>query len=207
MIRVHHLRYSRSTRVIWLLEELGEPYELVSYDRDARTMRAPPELRDVHSLGKAPVIEDGGRTIAESGAIIEYLIATYGRGRLGPAPGHSNWPAYIEWLHFGEGTAMLGLIIGLFADGGRIQIYGEESRELALSRIENVVKEQDYLVGGDLTGADIQIFYVLDFAIAFDKLGDRPALTAYHKRLTERPAFRRAIEKGGPVMLPRRKQA
>src|ERR1700761_2765614 len=99
MLTVHHLRFSRSTRILWLLEEIGQPYELVCYDRDPKTWRSPPELKTIHPLGKAPVIEDDGLVIAESGAIIDYLIARYADGRLGPAPGDRLWPAVNEWLH------------------------------------------------------------------------------------------------------------
>lgn len=208
MITVHHLTFSRSTRILWLLEEMGEPYNLVTWHRDAKTMRAPQAMRNVHPLGKAPTIVDGERVIAESGAIIEYLVATYGAGRFGPAPGEPDWPVYLEWLHFAESSAMLGIIMRMM--GGRDGLprhaaaYADESIDLALSAIEHALENRDYLVGNALTGADVQIQYVVESAIHFGLLGERPALTAYNDRLMSRPAYLRAVEKGGPAMLPRR---
>ncbi|MDO7842107.1 glutathione S-transferase family protein [Sphingomonas immobilis] len=207
MITVHHLTYSRSTRILWLLEEMGEPYEMVTWHRDAK-MRAPHEMRKVHPLGKGPTIEDGERVIAESGAIIEYLVATYGKGRFGPAAGDADWPAYLEWLHFGESSAMLGIIMRML--GGRdglpkhARAYADESIDLAMSSLETALERRDFLVGNALTGADVQIQYVIETAIALGLLGERPVLIAYNDRLTARPAYVRAIEKGGPTMLPRR---
>ena len=113
MITVHHLNNSRSQRVLWLLEELGVPYEIKRYMRDSQTMLAPPELRAVHPLGKSPVITDGGNTIAESGAIIEYLVERYGGGRLIPAAGSPERLRYTYWLHFAEGSAMTPLLLEL----------------------------------------------------------------------------------------------
>src|SRR3954469_8541051 len=111
VIKIHHLNHSRSTRVIWLMEELNEPYEIVQHMRDPKTFRSPQTLERVHPLGKAPVIEDGALMLAESGAIIEYLVSTYGRGKLAPAPGGSSWARYIELLHFAEGSAMFPLLV------------------------------------------------------------------------------------------------
>src|ERR1700710_3325718 len=114
MITVHHLNNSRSQRVLWLLEELGQPYEIVHYQRDSKTMLAPPELMAVHPLGKSPVITDGDVRIAESGAIVDYLIRTYGKGRLMPASGSAEFEVYHEWLHYSEGSAMLPLMLNLY---------------------------------------------------------------------------------------------
>lgn len=207
MITVHHLEHSRSTRILWLLEELEQPYEMVRYARD-QTMRAPASMKAVHPLGRAPVIEDDGRVIAESGAVIEYLVATYGAGRLGPVQGTAGWPAYIEWLHFGEGTAMTGIMLKLIGGSGlpdRAKAYAEESLSGAMALIESALDGHDFLVGDTLTGADIQIQYVIDFAINMGLLAARPVLQAYQARLTVREAYRRAIDKGGPVALPRRR--
>lgn len=206
MIVCHHLRYSRSTRVLWLLEELGLPYERVDYDRDPRTFRRPPELAAVHPLGKAPVIADDGILIAESGAIIEYLIERYGKGRLAPAPGHPDRAAYLEWLHFAEGTAMLGFIMGLFGAGmpERAAAYASESRSLALVALDQALGDREYLVGDTLTGADINNYYVVAIAQARAMLADFPRLAAYHARLVARPALQKALEVGGPVTPPGR---
>jgi glutathione S-transferase len=208
MIRVHHLRYSRSTRLLWALEELGIPYELIEYDRNPRTMRAPAELAIAHPLGKAPVLEDGDIVIAESGAAMEYLIATHGGGRLGPAQGTPDWPAYIEWLHFAEGTAMLGLIMRLM-DGYEplprpARYYADDSIDRALNHIEHALAGGGWLVGQEMTGADIQIGYVVDFADSLGLLEDRPTLRAYRERLLATESLQRAIARGGPMQLPAR---
>lgn len=208
MIIVHHLTHSRSTRILWLLEEMGEPYEIITYHRDPRTMRAPPEMRAVHPLGKAPAITDGDQVIAESGAIIEYLVAIYGKGHFGPAVGDRDWPTYLEWLHFGESSAMLGIIMRMLEGRDGLpkyaKLYADESIDLAFSLLEKSLEGREFLVGNTLSGADVQIQYVIETAISLDLLGDRPGLIAYNDRLTSRPAYRRAIEKGGPVALPRR---
>ncbi|MET0375558.1 MAG: glutathione S-transferase family protein [Rhizorhabdus sp.] len=208
MIIVHHLTHSRSNRILWLLEEMGQPYEMVTWHRDPATFRAPQAMRDIHPLGKAPTIVDDGHVIAESGAIIEYLVATYGKGRFGPVQGHPDWSRYLEWLHFGESSAMLGIIMRM--TGGREGLpryaaaYADQSIDLALSSIETALAGREFLVGDTLTGADVQIQYVVETAIALNVLGDRPVLAAYNAHLTRRPAYVRAVEKGGPVMLPRR---
>lgn len=204
MIKVHHLQYSRSTRILWLLEELGLPYEMAFYERDPKTMRRPDALKAIHPLGKAPVIEEDGIVIAESGAIVEYIIQRHGGGRLAPAVADPLWPRYIEWMHFAEGSAMLGPIVTMTSRGEGIGApYGKESTELALGFIDAGLDGQQFLVGDELTGADIQIFYVLDFARSMNLLGERRNIPAYLERLEARPALRRAIEKGGPVSLPR----
>jgi glutathione S-transferase len=210
MITVHHLEYSRSTRILWLLEELGEPYNMVRYQRDPKTMRSPDALKAVHPLGKSPLIEEDGRMIVESGAIIEYLVNRYGLGRLGPKPDDPQWLTYIEWLHFAEGTAMLGPILSMLgrdAVSSRAQNFGNESTSLALSHIERGLAGREYLVGNALTGADVQILFVVDLAFNMGLLGDRPTLIDYRQRLTQRPAYLRAIEKGGPTTLPRLRPA
>ena len=206
MIVVHHLRYSRSTRILWLLEELGLPYEVVAYDRNPATFRRPPELAAIHPLGKAPVIVDDGQLIAESGAIIEYLIERYGEGRLAPAPGHPDRAAYLEWLHFAEGTAMLGFIMGLFGAGlpEMAAAYAGESRGLALTALDTVLGDRDFLVGDALTGADINNYYVVAIAEARGMLEDYRRLKAYRARLVARPGLQRALEVGGPVTPPSR---
>lgn len=206
MIRVHHLNYSRSTRILWLLEELGQPYEIVPYARDPQTLRAPAALEKIHPLGKAPVIEDGTTIIAESGAIIEYLVATYDDGKLGPRPGTPGWAAYIEWLHYAEGSAMaplLVLLIGKLTGGAPSAMDGFFTPEAkkALDYIAAGVKD-GYLLGDKFSAADVQMFYVVEAANMIEMLGAYPALQAYMKRLSERLAYQRAIERGGPVALP-----
>jgi glutathione S-transferase len=206
MIRVHHLNDSRSQRILWLLEELELPHEIVPYQRDAKTRLAPPELKAVHPLGKSPVIEDGAVKIAESGAIVEYLIARYGKGRLGPSPESAEWPAYIEWLHYAEGSAMLPLMLHLYVmrlrDAGaplHPRILGEIDNHLAY--IAGALGERSFLVGDALTGADVEMIFVFETARAFGKLAAYPNLSAYLDRLHERAAWKRAVERGGAYSL------
>jgi len=204
MLKVHHLNNSRSQRILWLLEELGTPYEIVKYQRMAPLPMAPPELKQVHPLGKSPVITDGARTIAESGAIVEYVIDTYGNGRLKPARGTDDYLKYIEWMHYAEGSAMLPLLLALYAgflgDGAApLQPYIADQIANHLSYMENALQGRDFFVGKDLTGADIQLLFVLE--AAGDRLAPYPALSAYRDRMHARPAYKRGIEKGGPYQL------
>jgi len=205
MIKVHHLNYSRSTRILWLLEELDLPYEIVPYSRDPRTFRAPDSLKGVHPLGKAPVIEDGDLVLAESGAIVEYVVARYGGGRLAPAAETPEWAAYIEWLHYAEGSAMLPIMIHLMGaltggNGGLGAFAAPEIRH-ALAYIAGAVQPTGYLLAA-FSAADVQMFYVIEAARMGGLLTDFPALTAYLERLETRPAFQAALDKGGPVALP-----
>jgi len=205
MIKVHHLNYSRSTRILWLLEELDLPYEIVPYSRDPRTFRAPDSLKGVHPLGKAPVIEDGDLVLAESGAIVEYVVARYGGGRLAPAAETPEWAAYIEWLHYAEGSAMFPILTQLLGSmsgglGGLGDFVGPEIQK-TLAFVAGAVQPSGYLLA-EFGAADIQMFYVIEAARMGGMLTDFPALTAYLERLEARPAFRTALEKGGPVALP-----
>lgn len=206
MIKVHHLNDSRSQRILWLLEELGTPYEIVRYQRNEKTRLAPPELKAVHPLGKSPVLEDGAVKIAESGAIVEYLIATHGQGRFAPAPGSPARTAYIEWLHYAEGSAMLPLMLNLYVmrlgDAGaplHPRIQGEIDNHLAY--IASSLGERAFLVGDELTGADVQISFVCEVARAFGKLQAHANLSAYLDRMHGREPWKRALEKGGAYTL------
>jgi len=204
MLTVHHLNNSRSQRILWLLEELGTPYEIVKYQRMAPMPLAPPELKQVHPLGKSPVITDGTRTIAESGAIVEYILDTYGKGRMRPAPGTDDHLRYVELIHYAEGSAMLPLLLALFAgilgDGGApLQPYIDAQIANQLSYMEGLLGDRKFFVGNDLTGADIQLLFVLE--AAGERLAPYPALTAYRDRMHARPAYQRGIEKGGPYQL------
>ena len=208
MIKVHHLNESRSQRILWFLEELEAPYELVKYERNAQTRLAPPELKSVHPLGKSPVLEDGNLTLAESGAIVEYLGATYGQGRFARRPGDADWAGYIEWLHYAEGSAMLPLMLQLYV--GRLgeagaplhpRIEGEIKNQL--DYVSGALGDRGFLLGEALTGADIQISFVLEVARAFGKLQSYANLSAYLDRLHERPAWRIALDKGGAYLMGR----
>jgi len=204
MLTVHHLNNSRSQRILWLLEELGTPYEIVKYQRMEPIPLAPPELREVHPLGKSPVITDGGRTMAESGAIVEYLIDTYGKGRMKPKAGTDDYWRYVEWMHYAEGSGMLPLLLALYAgllgDGAAL-LRPRIDSEIAnnLSYMEAGLDGRQFFVGNDLTGADIQLLFVLE--AAGSRLEPYPALVAYRDRMHARPAYKRGIDKGGPYQL------
>lgn len=204
MLKIHHLNNSRSQRILWLLEELGTPYEIIFYQRMQPVPLAPPDLKQVHPLGKSPVLEDNGKVIAESGAEIEYLIDTYGKGRLKPKHGTDEYWQYIEWIHFAEGSAMLPLLLALYTG-----MLGEAAAPLKprvdseianhLSYMESKLGTREFFVGKDLTGADIQLLFVLEAAGA--RLTPYPSLVKYRARMQDRPAYKRGIEKGGPYQL------
>ena len=204
MIVVHHLNNSRSQRIVWLLEELGMPYRIEHYRRDPKTNLAPPELRAVHPLGKAPVIQDGELTVSESGAIIGYLQDRYGNGRFMPQKGTTERVRYLEWMHFAEGTLMLHLAARMYL--GRItgephpvrdrvdRMLGEE-----LDYVESELGHNAHLAGAEFTGADVQMTFPLEFAAFYGLVAERhPRTRDYLARMQARPAYRRAIEKGGP---------
>ena len=204
MLTVHHLNNSRSQRILWLLEELGTPYEIKKYQRMSPMPLAPPELKEVHPLGKSPVITDGGKTIAESGAIVEYVIDTYGTGRLKPKPGTDDYWRYVEWMHFAEGSAMLPLLMALYStllgDGAAMlkpRIDSEIDNHLAY--MERGLGDRQFFVGNELTGADVQLIFVCE--AAGSRLAPYPKLVAYRDRIHARPAYQRSIEKGGPYQL------
>jgi glutathione S-transferase len=205
MIQVHHLDESRSQRILWLLEELDVPYEVVAYHRE-KTRLAPASLKAVHPLGKSPVLEDGPVKLAESGAIVDYLIATYGKGRLAPTIGTPAWITYVEWLHYAEGSAILPLMLNLYV--GFLREKGEAlhpriASEIAnhLGYVESSLGGQSFLMGEQLTGADIQMSFVCESARAMGKLAAYPTLSAYLDRLHARDAWQRALARGGPYKL------
>jgi len=202
MLTLHHLNDSRSQRVLWLLEELGTPYEIVRYQRDATTRLAPPELTMVHPLGKSPVITDGDFTIAESGAIVDYLIRHYGNGAMMPALGSRDYETYNEWLHYSEGSAMLPLLLHLYVSRLKeagAPLHPRIDSEIAnhLGYVEGALQGREFFVGSALTGADIQMSFVGEMAKVFNKLAPYPNLAAWLSRMHARPAFQRSVEKGG----------
>jgi glutathione S-transferase len=202
MLTLHHLNDSRSQRILWLLEELGVPYEMKRYQRDARTRLAPPELAAIHPLGKSPVITDGDLRIAESGAIVDYLIRHYGGGKMMPATGTPDYEAYIEWLHYAEGSAMLPLMLNLYVsrlkEAGQ-PLHGRVDSEIAnhLGYVDGALKGREFFVGQSLTGADIQMSFVGEMAEMFERCGRFSNLRDWLARMHARPAFQRSIEKGG----------
>ena len=202
MIVVHHLNNSRSQRILWLLEELGTPYEIKFYQRDATTNLAPPELKGVHPLGKSPVVSDGELRIAESGAAVDYLIRKYGGGRFMPAPGTTEHERYLEWLHYAEGSAMLPLMLNLYTmrlGEAAAPLKGRIDSEIDnhLGYVEASLNGHPFLLGSEFTGADVQMSFVGEVGRAFGRLAAMPNLTAWVERLHARPAFKTALEKGG----------
>jgi len=206
MITVHHLNNSRSQRILWLLEELGVDYEIVSYQRDATTSLAPESLKEVHPLGKSPVVTDGDRTVAESGAIVEYLIRKYGRDRLMPDEDTPEFISYLHWMHYAEGSAMLPVMLSLY-----LMRLGEAGKPLH-PRIESEVAnhfgymndalgQRDFFVGNALSGADFQLTFALEAAKSLGLLSGFENLVRYLGKMHERPAYRRGIERGGQYDL------
>ena len=223
MITVHHLNNSRSQRILWLLEELGVPYELKRYARDPQTMLAPAALRAVHPLGKSPVITDGGETVAESGAIVEYLVGRYGNGRLAPAPDAPERLRYTYWLHYAEGSAMPPLLLKLIFErmpkgkmpglmrplvrriAGRVQsAFVDPQIKLHLDYLESELGRSAWFAGNEFTAADIQMSFPVEAAAARGGLdATRPKLWSWLERIHARPAYRRALDNGGRYELMR----
>ena len=223
MIIVHHLNNSRSQRVLWLLEELGISYEVKRYERDPATMLAPASLRAVHPLGKSPVVTDGDITIAESGAIVEYLAARYGDGTLVPPAGTPARLRYTYWLHYAEGSAMPPLLLKLVF--GRVETapmpffvkpvaraivaramssFINPQLRLHLDYMESELGKSTWFAGDAFTAADIQMSFPLEAAASRGGLdAARPKLMAFLERIHARPAYRKALERGGPYELLR----
>ena len=219
MITVHHLNNSRSQRVLWLLEELGLPYEIKKYQRDAQTMLAPPELTQVHPLGKSPVITDGSVTVAETGAIVEYVLETHGAGRLQPARGTPDARRFSYWLHFAEGSAMPPLLLKLIFDrigsgqgmpffvkpiakgiAGKVKgLMVEPNLKRQLDFMEAELGRSAWFAGPEFSAADIMMSFPVEAAHQRAGLdASRPRLMAWLKQIHARPAYRKALERGGP---------
>ncbi|HEX6865870.1 MAG TPA: glutathione S-transferase [Caulobacteraceae bacterium] len=208
MIVVHHLNESRSQRILWLLEELGLDYEIRKYERDPATRLAPAELKAVHPLGKSPVISDGDRVIHESGAIIDYIIRWHGGGRLAPEPDKAAYDEYQMWLHYAEGSAMLPLMLFMYVmrlGDAAAPLHPRIESEIAnhLGYIDQSLSGKPFLLGEELSGADIQMSFIPEVAKAFGKLPAYPNMAAWIERLHARPAWQTALEKGGPYALGR----
>ena len=218
MITVHHLEHSRSQRVLWLLEELELPYQIQHYKRDPKTSLAPPELRRVHPLGKSPVISDGEHTVAESGAIIEYLVERHGHGRLRPPAGSDDRLRYTSWLHFAEGSAMTPLLLTLVFDkvksapmpffakpiargiaGQVMSGFVTPNLKSQLDFMEAELQQRPWFAGNEFSAADVQMSFPLEAAAQRAGLdASRPRLMDFLKRIHARPAYQRALQRGGP---------
>ena len=204
-IIVHHLENSRSQRILWMLEELGLPYEIKRYERNKQTMLAPPELRQVHPLGKSPVIEDtdAGRVIAETGAIAEYLVEQ-ADGKLGPLAHRDSVLRYRQFLHYAEGSMMPPLLLLLVV--GRIPLFGRKALkriqpmvDVHLDYVESELASRPWFAGDEITAADIMMSFPLEAARSRAGLNaSRPATIAWLDKIHARPAYRTALEKGGP---------
>jgi glutathione S-transferase len=220
MITVHHLNNSRSQRILWLLEELGVPYEVRRYQRDAKTSLAPAELLKVHPLGKSPVITDGDLTVAESGAIVEYLVERYGKGAMVPAAGSPEKLRYTYWLHFAEGTAMPPMVMKLvfnriehakmpfFAKPVAKGIAQKVKSQLIDPNLQRIVAHMEaelarseWFAGSVFTAADVQMSFPVEAAVARARGATAPNLQRFLERIHARPAYKRALEKGGEFAI------
>ncbi|MFN6565194.1 MAG: glutathione S-transferase family protein [Nostoc sp. ChiSLP01] len=204
MIVVHHLNNSRSQRVLWLLEELGIEYDIKFYERDPKTMLAPASLREVHPLGKSPVITDVGETIAESGAIIEYIVERYGNGRLIPPSGTPEHLRYTYWLHYAEGSAMPPLVMNLIfnrfgaGDSSANDAFIAPQIKLHFDYVEGELAKSTWFAGSEFTAADIQMSFPLELvAMQAEFISNRPHIKEFIELIHARPAYKRALERGG----------
>ena len=216
MITLHHLENSRSQRVLWLLEELGVDYEICHYERDPKTSLAPPELREIHPLGKSPIITDGERVLAESGTIVEYLARTYGNGSWAPQPDDASYWDFNYWMHYAEGSLMVPLLLKLvfnkvrtsapllvrpIAAGIAMQVdrtFTDPQVQTHFEFVDEHLAEHEWFVGESISAADIQMSFPLEAAVARGTIGeDCPNVIEFVQRFQSRPAYQRALEAGG----------
>jgi glutathione S-transferase len=202
MLTIHHLNNSRSHKIVWLLEELELPYELVSYQRDPVTLMGPPSLKALHPLGKSPVLEDNGQLLSESGAIAQYLLSRYGAGRLAPDSTGPDHLRFQECLYFAVSAGMNPIMIKVYANafklsGSAMDQAATAELECALNYIETLLGNSDWLMGDLFTAADIQMSFIPELARAVGAAGDHPKIEAWQSRLYGRPGFHRAIARGG----------
>jgi glutathione S-transferase len=200
---VHHLNNSRSQRILWLLEELGVPYEIKHYQRDAVTNLAPPELSAVHALGKSPMVEDDGRVVTESGAIVEYLCERHGGAALVPVRGTDDHIRHLEFMHFAEGSAMTPVLLALYTGrlgdaAAPIMPRISEQLDSHFAYMEKELRPSGYFIGDKLSAADIMLSFPAEIAVAQGRGGTHPKLAAFVAMLQARPAYQRGLAKGGP---------
>jgi glutathione S-transferase len=219
MLVVHHLNNSRSQRILWLLEELAVPYKIKHYQRDAQTMLAPPELKAIHPLGKSPVVTDGEVVIAETGAIVDYIVGKYGGGRLAPPAGSPERLTYDYWLHYAEGSAMppllLALVFGVLPErapffvrpivrgitAAAMKGFIQPQLDLHIGYWESVLDKTPWFAGQEMTAADIMMSFPVEAAASRGGLDKRyPRLQQFLTRIHGREAYKRALEKGGPYV-------
>lgn len=210
MLKIHHLGHAQSERIVWLCEELGVPYELEKYTRDPITRLSPPELKALHPLGAAPLIEVDGMLLAESGAIVEYIVVKHGNGRLKLGPEHPDYAAFLYWFHFANGNLqpvmLRSMVVGRcgLAPDHPIQTSVQGRQDKALALIEARLAQNDYLAGREFTAADIMSVFSLTTMRLFHPvdLAPYPNIRAYLQRIGGRPAYRRAMAKGDPDLTP-----
>ncbi|SMF57998.1 glutathione S-transferase family protein [Pseudobacteriovorax antillogorgiicola] len=198
MIKLHHLNQSRSQRILWLLEELSVDYEIIRYQRQAKDSLAPPELKEVHPLGKSPVIEFEGKVMAESGAITQFLIDRFAPDRLAPPSGSASWFDYLYWISFAESSAMIPLLLQLFihkdgAETNFIHLYAQDEVNKVLSHLDQSLEGKRYLVDDRLTGADMMVSFVVDVLKRREILGKYPNIERYSHTLSEHESYQKAI--------------
>ncbi len=210
MLKIHHLGHGQSERILWLCEELGVPYELVKYTREPGTRLSPPKLKALHPLGAAPVIEDGDLLLAESAAIVEFILVRYGHGRLRHAPDHPEFASYLYWFHFANGnlqpTMLRSMVVGRcgLAPDHPMQMAAQGRLDKVLALVEARLAQNDYLAGSDFTAADIMSVFSLTTMRLFHPvdLAPYPNILAYLQRIGGRPAYQRAMAKGDPDLTP-----
>jgi glutathione S-transferase len=200
LLKVHHLNNSRSQRILWLLEELGQPYDIVYHQRDATGM-GPPELKAVHPIGKSPTIEDNGIPMVESGAIVDYIQSRYGGGRLMPSPDTTDYMRYLEWLHISVSSGYAPILLKVYPRflgmGGTLDAPADHEFKLVLSYLENSLGTDGWLLGDLFTAADIQMSFVPELARTMQSIDEYPRIVAWLARCYERPGFKASVARGG----------
>lgn len=201
MITLYNLENSRSQRIAWLLEELDIPYRVQEFKRDPVTKLAPQALRDIHPLGKSPLISDDGVVIAESGAIVEYILSRYGQGRLRPEISSPEYAQYLQWLHYAEGSAMATFVLKYFADSDKLKELSQSRFDLHIQYIENSLNGKKWFVGDNFTAADIMMVFSLQFALLFIDKAKFPNIVRLVQQAESYPSYRKACERVGEVHL------
>lgn len=207
-MKIHHLGHGQSERILWLCEELEIPYSIVKYTRDPKTRLAPPELLAMHPLGAAPLLETEGMLLAESAAIVDYLLAKHGQGRLRPSPNHPDFCSYLYWFHFANGnlqpTMLRMMTIGRAAPDHPLRAATQQRLDKIFQLVEARLSNTDYLAGHDFSAADIMTVFSLTTMRMFlpVDLAPYPSIRAYLQRIGARPAYRRAMAKGDPDLTP-----
>jgi glutathione S-transferase len=205
MLTVHHLNDSRSQRILWLLEELGTPYDIVHYRRHPQTQFAPPEMKALHQLGKGPLISDRGRVLIESGAIVDYILRHYADGRLQPPENSDDRDLFGQWMHYAEGSATVPLLFIIYSRGHGLAgttlmdtAIADTTRHLRF--IESQLVGRDFLVGDSLTAADVMMTFIGEIAAALVPIDEYRNIVRWINRMHARPAFQRSLERGGPYV-------